>query len=110
MKIYNIFASDTVDIEVKKNACEQLAIMISDNSLHKAFINLGGLDYCLKMLRISVKQFKNAKNETYYIINASCLTCVCNLFFWNKDIRQKYVFDTQFYKLLFKCKLFYNYC
>ena len=63
VSIYNIFASTTVDIDVKKNACEQLAIMISDSKLHKAFINLGGLEYCTNFLRLSIKKFKSGTKE-----------------------------------------------
>lgn len=55
LRIYNIFASDTVDLDVKKNACEQLAIMITDHKLHKAFVNLGGLDYSINLLKASAK-------------------------------------------------------
>jgi hypothetical protein len=37
--------------------------MISDNKLHKAFINIGGLDNCIDLLKSSAKQFKNVKKE-----------------------------------------------
>ena len=52
VRIYNIFSSNTVEIEVKKSAGEQLAIMPTDCRLHKAFIYLGGLQLCLDNLRI----------------------------------------------------------
>ena len=56
MKIYNIFSSETVDLDVKQNASEQLAIMIAtgDPKLHKAFLNSDGANYCIRYLRQTI--------------------------------------------------------
>jgi hypothetical protein len=56
LRIYNIFTSDTVDKDVKQNAGEQLAIMLStgDQRLHKAFINLDGINYCIRYLKNNI--------------------------------------------------------
>lgn len=58
LKIFNIFSSETVDLEVKQNASEQLAIMIAtgDPKLHKAFLNLDGVNYCIRYLKQTVLQ------------------------------------------------------
>jgi hypothetical protein len=53
---------------------------------------------------MSTHSFVVYKGEINFTINASCLTCICNLLYWNRDIRQKLAFDTQFYKLMFKRK------
>jgi hypothetical protein len=107
LKIYNIFSSETVDIDIKRSACEQLAIMITDSTLHKAFINLGGLEYCLKLLQkfekeISLEQTQS--DDAVLVLVASCIACVANIFYWNKEIRYKFTNDIHFYKLLFKCE------
>ncbi|CAF0962770.1 unnamed protein product, partial [Brachionus calyciflorus] len=112
LKIFNIFTSDSVDLEIKQNAGEQLAIMIStgDQRLHKAFINLDGINYCIRLLKKSLidqtKQnlfLNNIHIETLNKIQASCISCLCNLFYWNKEIRQLYLFDIELYRLIIKC-------
>ena len=103
MRIYNIFSSSTVDIEVKKSAGEQLAIMLTDCRLHKAFINIGGLQVCLDNLRVFSQ---NILNETEIVLSicSSCLTCLANVFYWNKEVRTAFLFDIKFYKLIFRCE------
>ena len=45
------------------------------------------------------------KKESLNRIQSSCITCLCHLFYWNKDLRQKYIFDIEFYRLIFKALL-----
>lgn len=113
LKIYNIFTSENVDQDVRQNAGEQLAIMIStgDPRLHKAFINLDGVNYCIRMLKNSVIQLAKQKQhlflskiqfDTLNKIHSSYISCLCNVFYWNKEIRQHYLFDIEFYRLIIK--------
>ncbi len=112
LRIYNIFTSDTVDIDVKQNAGEQLAIMLStgDQRLYKAFINLDGVNFCIRYLKKSMLKNKKqphlflagVERETLSKIQAACISCVSNLFYWSKEIRQLYLFDLEFYRLLIK--------
>lgn len=72
LKIYNIFTSESVDAELKRNAGEQLAIMIStgDERLHRAFISLDGVNYCLRYLRNSVlKSGSHAAKQHLFLCN-----------------------------------------
>ena len=57
LRVYSIFSSDTVDAEVKQNAGKQLAVMLStgDAHLHKTFIGLDGVAYCVSLLSNSKK-------------------------------------------------------
>lgn len=108
VRIYNIFSSSTVDIEVKKSAGEQLAIMLTDSRLHKAFINLGGIQLSFDTLR---NYSQNISNESDVVLSicSSCLTWLSNVFYWNKDVRTAFLFDIKFYKLIFRCKLIKKY-
>ena len=38
-------------------------------------------------------------------VQSSCITCLLHIFYWNKEIRQLYLFDIEFYRLLFKALL-----
>ncbi len=118
LRIYNIFTSESVDYEVKQNAGEQLAIMMStgDSRLHKAFINLDGVNYCIRLLQSTLfsksNEFKSkhlflteADKETLNKIQSSCLTCLCHILYYNKELRLIYLFDVDFYRLIFKCLL-----
>ena len=36
--------------------------------------------------------------------------CICHLFYWNRDVRKLYLFDVEFYRLLFRAMLIsYNF-
>lgn len=116
LKIYNIFTSENVDPDVRQNAGEQLAIMIStgDPRLHKAFINLDGVNYCIRMLKNSLVQISKQKQHHFLNniqfdkldkIHASYISCLCNIFYWNKEIRQHYLYDIELYRLIVKSLL-----
>lgn len=38
-------------------------------------------------------------------MQSNCISCLCHIFYWNKEIRQSYLFDIEFYRLLFKLLL-----
>jgi hypothetical protein len=113
LRIYNIFTSDTVDIDVKQNAGEQLAIMLStgDQRLYKAFINLDGVNYCIRFLKSSLIKNKQqphlflsgVEREALSKSQAACISCLSNIFYWSKEIRQLYLFDLEFYRMILKC-------
>jgi hypothetical protein len=119
LRVFNIFTSNTVDYEVRTNAGEQIAIMIAtgDSKLHKAFVNLDGVNYCIRYLKETLLKSKvlsrnksngfllNAEKESMDKCQASCISCLCHVFFWNKELRQAYLFDVDMYRLLFKALL-----
>ena len=72
VKIYNIFTSDTVDVDVKQNAAEQLSIMIATGhrALHKAFISMDGLNYCIRYLRQSLLDNTDGMSRKYLFLAA----------------------------------------
>lgn len=61
LKIYNIFTSDSEE-DLRRNASEQISIMIStgDERLHRAFISLDGVNYCIRYLKGKI--LKNSRN------------------------------------------------
>ena len=111
VKIYNLFTSDTVYVKVKQNAAEQLSIMTTTGhrALHKAFISMDGLNYCISYLwqllldntdGMSTKYLFLAAidHEALNRIQASCVISICHVLYWNRDVRNLYLFD---YRLLF---------
>lgn len=117
LRIYNIFASETVDFEVKQNASEQLAIMIAtgDERIQKTFISLDGVNYCIRHLRQTLlykadltRKFlflSDVEKQSLDRVQASCISCVCHVLFWQRDMRKLYLFDIEFYRLMFKALL-----
>jgi hypothetical protein len=51
LKVYDIFTSASHDGNVQKSAVEQLAIMLQDPYLQQPFIDKGGLQLMLQLLR-----------------------------------------------------------
>ena len=72
LRIYSIFTSETVDLDVKQNAGEQLAIMIAtgDQRLHKAFINLDGVNYCIRYLKSSIFKNFQVRNKQHLFLTS----------------------------------------
>ncbi len=121
LRIYNIFVADHTDPDVKQNAAEQLAIMLAtgDQRLLGAFINLDGLNYCIRYLSQTLlntgeqQQSKSLflvriEQETLSRVQIACIASVCSVFYWRRDIRKLYLFDVEFYRLIFKA-LFITY-
>lgn len=118
VRIYNIFASETVDLDVKQNAGEQLAIMLAtgDQRLQSVFISLDGINYCIRYLRQTML-FKAQSNSAEFMflsqvdkeglsrLQASCIMAICHVLYWNREVRKLYLFDVEFYRLIFKALL-----
>ena len=68
LRVYSIFSSDTVDAEVKQNAGKQLAVMLStgDAHLHKTFIGLDGVAYCVSLLSNSKKSNNTTSSSSSF--------------------------------------------
>ena len=118
VRIYNIFASETVDLDVKQNAGEQLAVMLAtgDQRLHSVFVSLDGLNYCIRYLRQTLlfrgdtlaRKFlflSQVDKEGLTPLQASCVSAICHVLFWSREVRKLYFFDVEFYRLVFKALL-----
>ena len=96
-----------------------------DSHLHTAFVQSDGVNVCIRYLRKSCMPSSESggQNGLNFLLNrpttttttttspnssssklqASCLSCLCHVFYWNKDIRLLYLFEMDFYKLILKC-------
>ncbi|XP_071502722.1 rotatin-like [Diadema antillarum] len=50
LQVFNIFASEDTESDLKKSALQQMAIILQDGRLHKIFISHSGLDMMLETL------------------------------------------------------------
>jgi hypothetical protein len=116
IRVYNIFVNDSAELDVRKNAAEQLALMLNtgDGRLHKTFIEIDGFNYCVRYLRQSLLSrhlgFLDSlcDSDSLTRMQSSCLNCICQVLYSCKELRQSYLFDVEFYRLIFKC-LFISY-
>ena len=105
-----------MDDEVRENAGKQLSIMLAtgDKRLHKAFINSDGVNFCIRYLKKACfstnvpgenfLQNLNATSGKFKLtkLAQSCVTCLCEIIYWNKDVRSLYLFEMDFFKLVIK--------
>lgn len=57
LRVYTIFTDrNQIEASVRKSALEQMAMMLTDPSLHTSFLNHGGLERILDELRSNVKR------------------------------------------------------
>ncbi len=117
LRVYNIFVGDTTDPDVKQNAGEQLAIMLTtgDQRLHAAFISLDGLNYCIRYLSQTLLSSDRHPHKSMFLVRieqetlsrlqVACISCICSVFYWRRDTRKLYLFDVEFYRLIFKALL-----
>ena len=57
LRVYTIFTDrNQIEASVRKSALEQLAMMLTDSSLHTSFLNHGGLERIVDELRSNIKR------------------------------------------------------
>ncbi|ESO98430.1 hypothetical protein LOTGIDRAFT_231452 [Lottia gigantea] len=105
-QVYNIFTSSPVDPGVKKSAADQLAIMLQDSNLHRAFKEVGGLEVVLDILTKSVQ--KNTDSEPVlpnYL--PACITMLRLLLHHDYTLHHNLSHDHQIYYTLIRAALLY---
>ncbi|CAH1779766.1 unnamed protein product [Owenia fusiformis] len=98
MKVYDIFRSPSVDHSVKKSALEQLAVILQDTHLHKAFRKEDGVQRLIHTLRGCVKKDSNELQQGRNMeFIPPCLVCLHALIRANPNLRHSLARDGQIY-------------
>ncbi|CAF5172294.1 unnamed protein product, partial [Rotaria magnacalcarata] len=86
----------------RKSALEQMAMMLTDPSLHSSFLNHGGFEKVLEELRLNLKRDDIVCSTDYTSTVPACTKIIRLLIQYNRNFQKKFSLDNELLKLLFK--------
>ncbi|XP_074644556.1 rotatin-like [Tubulanus polymorphus] len=92
LKVFEIFHSTTVEAKVKKSAADQLAIMMQDGTLHKAFMRRGGLDKIFEIINAAIVKPTMSEQQNHQDIKhllTPCVTMLQYLLYYDSSLRHR---------------------
>ncbi|CAF1410192.1 unnamed protein product [Rotaria magnacalcarata] len=103
LRVYTIFTDrNKIDASVRKSALEQMAMMLTDPSLHSSFLNHGGFEKVLEELRLNLKRDDIVCSTDYTSTVPACTKIIRLLIQYNRNFQKKFSLDNELLKLLFK--------
>jgi rotatin len=106
-KVYDIFASDSMDGSVRKSAADQLAIMLQDKVLHTVFKQYGGVEMTVAMVTQAITKSLTDKQQqnALYPLLPSLVKILRHLIQHDFSLRHKLAHKADLYYTIVRCKL-----
>ncbi|XP_077983359.1 rotatin-like [Glandiceps talaboti] len=107
LKVYNILTSNNMELEVRKSAAEQLAVILQDVTLHQAFTKHSGLDKVMELMKGALVKPTESKEQELVVFIPACLTILRQLVHQNYSLRHQLAHNNTTYFTLIRCALLY---
>ncbi|XP_064639862.1 rotatin-like [Lineus longissimus] len=105
LKVFEIFHSNTVEPKVKKSAADQLAIMLQDSTLHKAFLRKGGFEKVVEILKEGVTKPSSDPERQADIVATvpACLVMLQYVLYYDSSLRHRLAHEPDMYLPIVRC-------
>ncbi|XP_072014285.1 rotatin-like [Amphiura filiformis] len=104
VKVYNIYSSSETEPSLKKSAAEQIAIMLQDVTLHKAFISSDGMEKTLGYLKEAVNS-ASSKQAAMATLIPACVSILRHVLHEDSSLRHQLAHQSDIYYLILRCTL-----
>ncbi|XP_070575583.1 rotatin-like [Ptychodera flava] len=107
IKVYNIVTSATVELEVRKSAAEQLAVILQDVTLHQAFMKHNGLEKIMDLIKSALIKPAESREQEQVVFIPACLTVLRQLIHQDYSLRHQLAHDFTIYFVLIRSALLF---
>ncbi|XP_022091951.1 rotatin-like isoform X2 [Acanthaster planci] len=103
-QVFHIFTATDTEASLRKSALEQIAIILQDGTLHKAFLSQGGLDKVLDCMKKATMSADETRQEMLPMIPA-CLCILRHILHEDPSLRHELAHQDYIYYLLIRAGL-----